>query len=150
MMLSEVLHFRQSERPMISRPFCGRQVKDKVLEGRILSPSFGRVSVSASHIGAPGFREIRVLLVLVAAVGTDISKVGHDARMEARQTELNVAERIVAGDITELSISGRRVFECPLIVVFRIHDVFCAARCGIDHRRRIQNAWSDGCRGSEP
>ena len=45
-------------------------------------------------------------------------------RMEARQTELNVAERIVAGDITELSISGRRVFECPLIVVFRIHDVF--------------------------
>ena len=71
-----------------------------------------------------GFREIRVLLVLVAAVGTDISKVGHDARMEARQTELNVAERIVAGDITELSISGRRVFECPLIVVFRIHDVF--------------------------
>lgn len=44
--------------------------------------------------------------------------------MEARQTELNVAERIVAGDITELSISGRRVFECPLIVVFRIHDVF--------------------------
>ena len=54
MMLSEVLHFRQSERPMISRPFCGRQVKDKVLEGRILSPSFGRVSVSASHIGAPG------------------------------------------------------------------------------------------------
>ena len=44
--------------------------------------------------------------------------------MEARQAELDVPERIVTGDIADLSISGRSIFKRPLIVVLRIHDVF--------------------------
>ena len=88
-----------------------------------MSPSFGRVSVKASHIGAPGL-EVRVLFILVTAVRTNVGKVGHNAGMETRQTELDVPERVVTGDITELCVGGRRVFERPLIMVLRIHDVF--------------------------